>query len=496
VEKEKEARRRQETYWLKQFEDEVPVLNLPLDYVGPSVQGFEGRCVDFEIGREETKALKTLAKKEEATIYMVLLAIFNVLLAKLSGQEDIVVGAPTSGRRHTDLSRVSGMFVNTLALRNYPGGEKTFTGLLREVRDRTLAAFDNQDYQYDDLVEQLSAKGTLTREVNRNPLFDVMLALQNMEIPEIEIPGLKLIPGEYERNTSRFDMTFQAVEVEGRLDFIVEYRTKLFKGESIERFTSYFKELLSTIPGSPGRKIFEIEIIPGEEKKRILYEFNDTKADYPADKTIHQMFAEQVQRTPVNIAMVGKEEGWKGRRVEGGMHLSYGELNEQSDQLAMLLQAKGVQPDTIVAIMVERSIEMIIGLLAILKASGAYLPIDPDYPQDRIDFMLNDSNAKILMIAPGLSEKFEKLSMVNCQLLMVNEKPPPQEASSHLHLSPAPVTCTCHIFGLHHLHLREYGETQRCVSGTWFAGQSLLLAQPVFRCNGSRPCRPVCRYRI
>ncbi|UCH97023.1 MAG: amino acid adenylation domain-containing protein, partial [Candidatus Aminicenantes bacterium] len=407
VKKEKEARVRQETYWLKQFEGNIPVLNLPLDYMRSSVQGFEGRCPGFEIGMEETKALKTLAKKEEATIYIVLLAIFNVFLSKLSSQEDIVVGAPTSGRRHTDLSRVIGMFVNTLALRNYPGGEKTFTGLLREVRDRTLAAFDNQDYQYDDLVEQLSAKGTITRDVNRNPLFDVMLALQNIEIPGIEIPGLKLIPGEYERNTSRFDMTFQAVEQEGKLDFIVEYRTTLFKKETIQRFTCYFKELVSTILEAPERKIVEIEIIPGEEKKRILYEFNDTTADYPADKTIRQLFEEQVERIPDNTAVVGPLQVKYRTYMSYMTYISYRELNKRSNQLAYLLKEKGVQPDSIVGIMVERSIEMVIGMLGILKAGSAYLPLDPEYPEERIKYMLADSNAKVLLAAPDLTSAFE-----------------------------------------------------------------------------------------
>jgi amino acid adenylation domain-containing protein/non-ribosomal peptide synthase protein (TIGR01720 family) len=433
VEKEKKVLGQQETYWLEQFEGKIPVLDLPLDYIRPSLQGFEGRCLGFEIGREETKALKTLAKKEEATIYIVLTAIFNVFLSKLSGQEDIVIGVPTSGRKHTVLSQVIGMFVNTLALRNYPGGEKTFTGLLREVRDRTLAAFDNQDYQYDDLLEQLSAKGTITRDVNRNPLFDVMLALQNLEIPEIEIPGLKLTPGEYKRNTSRFNMTFQAVEQEGELDFIVEYRTKLFKRETIVRFTRYFKELVSTVLESPGRKILEIEIIPEEEKKRILYEFNDTKADYPADRTIHQLFEEQVEKNPDNVALHGCMAAW----LHGGIHITYCELNERSNQLACLLKEKGIHPDSIVGIMIERSIEMVLGMLGILKAGSAYLPLDPEYPEERKQYMLKDSGAKILLTLPGLSEKYEKLLIVNCQLLMANEEPyrrrfntPPKEANS------------------------------------------------------------------
>ncbi|UCH92480.1 MAG: amino acid adenylation domain-containing protein, partial [Candidatus Aminicenantes bacterium] len=428
-----ESTKQQENYWLKQFgnQGDIPVLNLAVDYARPAIKNIEGNRVSFEIGKEDTGALKALALKEDVTLYMLLFSIYNVFLSKLSGQEDIIVGTPTAGRRYTYLHQVIGMFVNTLALRNYPGGEKRFNLFLGEVKEHSLAAFDNQDYQYDDLVEQLSVKGSLTRDVGRNPLFDVMFALQNMERPGLEIPGLKIKHCEYESimQTAKFDLTLVGYESGQTLFFTFEYRTTLFKKETIERFSRYFKELVSIIPGALERKIADIEIIPGEEKKRILYEFNDTTADYPAGKAIHQLFEEQVERTPDNIALIGEKLQITNYKLQknyklqitnykqngalradlnavGGMHLSYGELNKKAGQLAEVLKEKDVLADTIIGIMVERSIETIISLLGILKVGGVYLPIDPDYPEERKQYMLKDSGAKILLTKQDIAITF------------------------------------------------------------------------------------------
>jgi amino acid adenylation domain-containing protein/non-ribosomal peptide synthase protein (TIGR01720 family) len=375
-----------------------------VDYARPAIKNIEGNRVSFEIGKEDTRALKALALKEDVTLYMLLFSIYNVFLSKLSGQEDIIVGTPTAGRRYTYLHQVIGMFVNTLALWNYPGGEKRFNLFLGEVKEHSLAAFDNQDYQYDDLVEQLSVKGSLTRDVGRNPLFDVMFALQNLERPGLEIPGLKIKHYEYESimQTAKFDLTLVGYESGQTLFFTFEYRTTLFKKETIERFSRYFKELVSIIPGALERKIADIEIIPGEEKKRILYEFNDTTADYPAEKAIHQLFGEQVEKNQDNVALHGCMDAW----IHGGIHITYCELNERSNQLAYLLKEKGIQPDSIVGIMIERSIEMVVGMLGILKAGSAYLPLDPEYPEERINFMLADSGANILLTEKELTGWF------------------------------------------------------------------------------------------
>jgi tyrocidine synthetase-3 len=403
-EKESKQLERQKVFWLEDFAREIPVLDLPYDYVRPVVQNFEGNTVDFEIGREETIRLKKMALKENVTLYMVLLSLYNILLSKLSSQEDIAVGTAVAGRRHADLYQIIGLFVNTLVLRNFPLAEKTFTGFLAKVKERTLEAFENQDYQFEDLVEQV----TVRKDLSRNPLFDVMFAFDNIDIYNDKDPG----PGTtkkttrqeeavqpsfafaHEAGTAKFDLTFAGGEVEEKLAFSFQYASKLFKKETIQRWANYFNQIVSSILENDRVKISEIEIITGEEKRQILYDFNDTRADYTGAKTIHGLFAEQAAKTPDSVAVIGLE-----RRSESleQLQITYGELNQKSDQLTHLLREKGAGPDTIVGICVEPSIELIIGIMGILKAGGAYLPIDPEYPRDRIDYMLKDSNASLLL---------------------------------------------------------------------------------------------------
>jgi hypothetical protein len=242
-EKQSEILKRQEEYWLGQFSDGAPVLNLPLDYARPTVQSFAGRSVSFEILALETASLNKLARDQGATLYMVLLAIFNILLARLSGRQDIVIGTPTAGRRHVDLQGIIGMFINTLSMRNFPAGEKNFSDFLQEVKTNTLAAFENQEYQFEDMVEKLD----ITRDAGRNPMFDVMFALQNMDITAVEVPGLKLTSYEYENKTAKFDIILMGFEVQDRLEFYLEYSTELFKQDTIERFIGYFKDVIAAV---------------------------------------------------------------------------------------------------------------------------------------------------------------------------------------------------------------------------------------------------------
>ncbi|MGE5343095.1 MAG: amino acid adenylation domain-containing protein [Candidatus Omnitrophota bacterium] len=389
----RESIKRQETYWLAQFEGEIPVLNLPVDDGRPAVQSFEGAVLDFEIGTDHTRRLKAMASEEGVTLYMLLLGLYNIFLSKLSAQEDIVVGSPSAGRSHADLEFIIGMFVNTLALRNYPVGEKPFTAFLHEVKENTLNAFENQGYQYEELVERVEIK----RDVSRNPLFDTMFALQNMESVEIRIPGLTLTPSRYESNISKFDLSLTGIEADDQLLFTFEYSTQLFKPATIERFTVYFKNLIKNILDRKGNKISDIEMITEAEKNRLLFDFNATEAPYPEDKTMDELFEEQVSRTPDHIALVGLGLGTVETLRATSLQLSYRELNQRADSSAQELREKGVQPDTIVGIKIKRSTEMVIGMLGILKSGGAYLPIDPEFPPERIDYILKDSGAKLLI---------------------------------------------------------------------------------------------------
>ncbi|MGD2089308.1 MAG: amino acid adenylation domain-containing protein [Candidatus Aminicenantes bacterium] len=519
--KQKEKIKRQEVYWLKQFEGEVPVLDLHLDYNRPSVQNFAGCAIHFRIDKEETTALRSLARDHDVTLFMLLLSVYTVFLSKLSGQEDIVVGTPIASRGDTDLEGIIGMFVNTLALRNYPRGEKTFREFLTEVKEKTLSAFDNQAYPFEVLVEQVELK----RDTGGNPLFDSMFVLQTMKGLEIDIPGLKIQPVVFESHISKFDLSVTAVESGGNLDFTFQYCTALFKRETIRRFISYFNKIISAVPGNRGIRISEIEIINEEEKNRVLYTFNNTQAEYPRDKKIHQLFAEQVEKIPDSLALVGtksqisnsqfqiknyKESGVLGLEINNigkresfpahdQISITYRELNEKSNQLARLLVEKGVKSDTIVGMMMARSIEMIVGILGILKAGGAYLPIDPDYSPERTSFMLADSSAKALVTTGNLVKdrkigRWEDRKNLEIVLLDFSTLPPVYSSthpSAYLHLSRryAPVTSLAYTIytsgstGRPKGVMVEHRNVVRLVKNTnfikWRQGQRLLMTGAV-----------------
>ncbi|MCK4765347.1 MAG: amino acid adenylation domain-containing protein [Candidatus Aminicenantes bacterium] len=400
-----ELMEKQEDYWLERFAGEIPVLELPTDYPRPTVQDFAGAVVYFQVGPQETAGLKKIAREQEVTLYMVLLALFNVFLAKISGAGDIIVGTPTAGRRHADLEPLIGMFVNTLGIRSYPRSRETFAAFLQEVKTGTLAAFENQEYQFEDLIEKLS----VNRDTGRNPLFDVMFVLQNVDAAAVEIPGLTLSPYEYENRTAKFDLTLQAFEIEAGLKFSLEYATALFEAGTIERFISYFRELASAVIAAPGAEIALLNVIPAAEKRRILFDFNDVNSDYPADKTIARVFADQVERTPHRTALVGPSADPVQFPMETAISLTYRQLERCAEDLSRRLAARGVGPDVIVGLLVERSIERIAAILGILKAGGAYLPIDPGCPAPRKSFMLRDSAAGLLLTTRSQSKEVDRL---------------------------------------------------------------------------------------
>jgi amino acid adenylation domain-containing protein len=390
-----------ENYWIRKFEGEIPVLSLPTDYRRPVLQGFAGKTVHFGLGRQETQELKALTGRENVTLFMIILAIYNILLTKISGQEDIVVGTPVAGRWHIELENVIGMFVNTLAMRNFPAAQKTFREFLEDVKVETLDSLENRQYQFEVLVDKVA----VNRDTSRHPLFDVVFAMQNIDTQETRTPDLVLNPYPFDPKTSKFDMTLFAEEKErDRLTFSLEYCTGLFKEETIAGFIDYFKRIVRTVTREPGRQISGIEIISEKEKDRILHRFNATAGTYPKNKTVYELFEEQVEKRPDGAALVGQGAGRRAQIVGARhavplnvIHLTYRELNQKSNQLARLLREKGVQADSIVGIMVDRSLIMIIGILGILKAGGAYLPIDAEYPGERITYMVEDGCSGVLL---------------------------------------------------------------------------------------------------
>ncbi|MGE5343490.1 MAG: amino acid adenylation domain-containing protein [Candidatus Omnitrophota bacterium] len=420
-ERQVEINNEQEAYWLKDLEGEIPVLDLALDYTRPAERSFAGEVLDFEIGARETTKLKALASEANATLYMVLLSIYYIFLSRITGTEDIIVGTPVAGRRHIELQGVIGMFVNTLALRNFPLGNKTFHAFLEEIKTRTLEAFANQDYPYEELFEKI----IVAKHPGRNSLFDTLFILQNMEIPKIEVPGLKIkmFSKEKIQRTSKFDISLIAKEVGKKLSFSFEYCTALFQEKTIRRFIVFFKNLVTSVVKNKNGKISNFDIMTEDEKHRLLIDFNNVNnvnncvTDYPKDQTIHELFIAQAERTPDRIALIDRD----------GRVFSYRQLSTLSDYLAYALIRRGVTPETIVGLGVERSVEMIVGILGILKSGAGYLPLDQDLPRERIDFMIRDSGARIVLTINEIR------SAVNAdtQPSSVSEKFPTHSVNGH-----------------------------------------------------------------
>jgi amino acid adenylation domain-containing protein/non-ribosomal peptide synthase protein (TIGR01720 family) len=394
--------KKQQGYWLNLFKDvdEIPKLDLPADYPRPIVFSFEGDRYRFSLDEKSSADFKNFGTGREMTLYMSVLAAFNVLLYKYTSQEDIVIGCGIAGRRHADLEEVIGMFINTLAMRNQPRAGNTYLEMQNEVKKNCIDAFENQDFPFEELVDKLE----IERDPSRNPLFDAALAFQNFERTTGKINTHLMQPLQNQDKTSKFDITLYMMEMGSEMHFQLEYCTRLFKPETIKRMADHFLNLIRNICENPNSRIGDIDILSAEEKQLLIYDYNRTDAEYPRNKAIHELFAGQVERTPDYIALQGSQAAGK----QGTAHVTYRKLDERSDRLGHLLNEKGLGGDKIAATMMHRSMELVIGIMAILKAGGAYLPIDPQYPQERIDFMLKDSRAKILLkgnaVEPGKSE--------------------------------------------------------------------------------------------
>lgn len=375
--------RKQEKYWLERFKGELPVLDLPTDYSRPPVQSFEGEVFSFRIDGKLTSALQELASKWEGTLFMLLLSAFNILLSKYSGKDDIIVGTPIAGRHHADLERIVGVFINTLAMRNSPDATLTFKEFFDSVKENSFKAFENQDYQFEDLVNKLE----IERDLSRNPLFDAMFILQNMDTRIQGAQEMSSNPFDSVNKTSKFDLTLYAFEAGGSLNFAFEYSVALFTNDTITRFARHFENILKTLAENNHIILSEINILSDEEKHKILVENNNTAFDYPRHLTVHELIEKQALKAPDDIAL-----------VYGEKKVAYREFNQRAANLARILRKKGVGRDSIVGVMTSRSIEMMIAIVGVLKAGGAYLPIDPAYPAERIRYMLEDSGAGVLLI--------------------------------------------------------------------------------------------------
>ncbi|WP_246370378.1 non-ribosomal peptide synthetase, partial [Mesobacillus zeae] len=371
----------QKTYWKQEFAGELPVLELPLDGVRSQIENNEGDRIRFEIEEGIVTGLRETMSRLGGTLFMGLMAGYSILLSKYSGQEDIVIGTPIAGRRHAELEKVAGMFVNTLAFRSYPEGEKRIEDYLLEAKHKLVQAYENQEYPFEELVEELNVK----RDLSRNPLFEVILVLQNTELKEMVLSDIQIKPYAKNQNKAKFDISLNIEEVGDQLVCEMEYRSRLFRRETIEQMRKHYIKILQEISTKTEHKLNDIDLLNEEETQQLLVAYNQTLADYPREKTVIDVIDEQVNEQPNATALVYKDS-----------FLTYGEMNRRSNQLAHYLERKGVAKGDRVAIIATHSYELVIGILATLRAGAAYVPIDPKYPSERIEYMLQDSEAKVL----------------------------------------------------------------------------------------------------
>ncbi|MEL4894315.1 amino acid adenylation domain-containing protein [Crocosphaera sp. Alani8] len=391
-------------YWKEKLAD-VSVLNLPTDYPRPNIPTLRGGIQSFTIEQPLTDSLKTLSRKHGVTLFMTLLAAFKILLHRYSNQDDIVVGSPIANRNWSEIEPLIGFFVNTLVLRSDLSGNPSFLTVLNQVKETTSEAYQHQDLPFAKLVDTLQPE----RDESYNPLFQVMFQVQNESYqlqnaisPELAIPGLKLSQSWIDTQSTKFDMTWHLVERETGILAVVEYSVDLFKAETIERMVGHFQVLLKDIISNPQAKISQLSLLTSKEKQQLLFEWNITEHKKLENSLIHRLFEAQVNKTPDNIAVTFAEK-----------QLTYEQLNTKANQLAHYLRTLGVKTEVKVGILMERSPDLLVAILGVLKAGGAYVPIDPTYPTDRITFMVEDSQIKVLLInAKNNRDNFVNISKI------------------------------------------------------------------------------------
>jgi amino acid adenylation domain-containing protein len=383
-------------YWQQQLADAPPVLHLPTDRPRPPVQTYCGASHTFQLTAALTQQLKAHAQAEGVTLYMLLLAAFDVLLYRYSGQEDIVVGTFMAGRLRPEFRRTVGYFTNPVVIRARLAGNPPFKTFLRQVRHTVLAALKHQEFPFPLLVERLQPE----RDASRSPVFQVAFVLQQLPQQEellqcfvpgitgeqIDFGGLVCEPLALPQQEGQFDLTLEMAEVGNALCGGLKYNPDLFEAATIARLAGHLRTLLESIVTTPEQQLAVLPLLTAAERQQILVAWNDTRTDYPADQCIHQLFEAQVERTPDAKAI-----------VYGKQQLTYRELNQRANRLAHHLRTLGVGPDVLVGICVERSLDMGVGLLGILKAGGAYVPLDPGYPSERLAFMLEDAQVRVLL---------------------------------------------------------------------------------------------------
>jgi amino acid adenylation domain-containing protein/non-ribosomal peptide synthase protein (TIGR01720 family) len=369
-----------EAYWMQQFNGEIPLLNLPLDYRRPARQSFSGRTISFTTGRELAKQLQVLSVQQGSTLFNVLLTAYHVMLSKYSGQHDIVIGTPVTGRNHPELHNMIGMFVNTIALRIISSQDLTFRKLLKEVTDHTLQAIEHQDYPFEQLVDRID----VTRDTSRNPLFDTMFNLFDAEDHEILLDTISIVPYQLDNDVAKFDLLIDAYEDEANICFDLQYCTDLFKEETAMQMSEYYLWILTELVSNLDATLGGISLISDTEKHRIIQQSNGKKVAYDFSRNVAERFEKHAADCPDRVAVIFENT-----------RLSYGYLNQRANQLASYLQKHGFGQEKIAAVMLDRTPRFMESVLAIWKVGGAYVPVDPAYGSARQENILLDSGADV-----------------------------------------------------------------------------------------------------
>lgn len=368
-------------YWRMQLQGIKP-LEIPTDYPRPAVMSYQGASLEFEVNEDLYVRLKELSAQQRATVHMTMLTAFQVMLARYCGQDDIAVGIPIAGRNDEALKNLIGFFVNTLVIRSDLSGNPSFLEALSRVKDNSLDAYDHQELPFEKLVEELQP----ARSLGRSPLIEVLFQLFNVSSAEFVLEDLEVSQVRPTVAHSKFDLEVHLFQKPRHLNGKVIYRTDLFNQSSIERMIGHYLTLLEEVVQYPTRPIRELQFLTSEEQVQLLEEWNNTAVDFPQGKRVHELFEEQVEQNPDGVAVVSEDH-----------ELSYRELNERANQFAHCLLDSGIKPETLVAVCVERSPELVVGLLGILKAGGTYLPLNVEDPPQRLEFILNEAQADVIV---------------------------------------------------------------------------------------------------
>ncbi|MBV9123278.1 MAG: AMP-binding protein, partial [Planctomycetes bacterium] len=382
--------RDQLTYWKQRLAGAPTTLELPADQPRPAVQTFRGARQPFTLVPGLVERLRFLGRQEGCTLYMVLLAAFQTLLHRYTGQEDICVGSPIAGRTRAQTEGLVGFFVNTLVLRADLSGDPSFRQLLQRVRETALGAYAHQDLPFEKLVQELQPE----RDLSHSPLFQVLFVFNQHPDRLAKVPGVTLDVAEVDTGTAKFDLSMYLTESPESLSGYMEYNTDLFEPATMARWVGHWRTLLEGLAAHPESRLGDLPLLTSAESRTLLVDWNDTRTSCPPSSWLADRFEEQARRTPDQVALVFGEQS-----------ITYRELNRQANQLAHCLQALGVGPDVLVGLCLERSPLLVTGLLGILKAGGAYVPLDPAYPAERLAFMLEDARAPVLLTQQSLAEQ-------------------------------------------------------------------------------------------